>query len=259
MKNFLEIAKKAALLSGEIQMSHLGRIEKIEFKSDINLVTNVDKQCEAEIISLIQSEFPTHDILAEEGSGKRKDSDYKWIIDPLDGTTNYAHAYPLFCTSIALEHKGEIIVGVVYEPNLRELFIAEKGGGATLNHQPLKVSPIADLRRALLATGFAYNVGEVSDNNLNHFENFILNAQAVRRDGVAAVDLCYTAAGRFDGFWEINLFPWDVAAGYLILEEAGGKITDFKGRPFNVYSKEITASNSKIHSAMIQILQMKSL
>lgn len=257
MKNFLEIAKQAALISGEIQMKKLGKVEDIQFKGEINLVTEVDQACEKEIISILHQEFPTHDILAEEGSGTRKDSEYKWIIDPLDGTTNFAHGYPLFCTSIALEQKGEIIVGVVYEPNLKELFVAEKGSGATLNDQKIQISQVSELKKAMVATGFAYNVAKDKNNNLNHFENFIMNAQAVRRDGVAAIDLCYVAAGRYDGFWELNLFPWDVAAGSLILREAGGKVSDFHGNSFNIYSKEILSSNQKLHSEMVKILQMK--
>jgi len=256
MKNFLEIAKKACLASGEIQMERFGRVEKVDYKGEINLVTEVDHRCEAEIVSILQGEFPHHDILAEEGSGQRKDSDYKWMIDPLDGTTNYAHGYPLFCTSIALEHKGEIVIGAVYEPNLKELFLAEKGAGATRNSEKIQVSNTSILKRALLATGFSYNVAQAKENNFNHFQNFILNAQAVRRDGVAAVDLCYTAMGRFDGFWELNLFPWDVAAGYLIIEEAGGEVTDFAGRPFSVYSKEILATNAKLHPPMMKVLKM---
>lgn len=257
MKNFLEIAKQAALASGEIQMKKLGKIEEIQFKGEINLVTEVDQACEKEIISMIHQEFPTHDILAEEGSGKRKDSEYKWIIDPLDGTTNYAHGYPLFCTSIALECKGEIILGVVYEPNLKEMFIAEKGSGASLNGNKIQVSKVSELKKAMVATGFAYNVAKDKNNNLNHFEDFIMNAQGVRRDGVAAIDLCYTAMGRYDGFWELNLFPWDVAAGGLIVKEAGGALSDFQGNNFNIYSKEILASNQKLHSQMIKVLQMK--
>jgi len=256
MPSFLEIATKAVLASGEIQMARFGRVEKVDYKGEINLVTEVDHQCEAEVVSILQSEFPSHDILAEEGSGPRKDSDYKWMIDPLDGTTNFAHGYPLFCTSVALEYKGEIIAGAVYEPNLKELFLAEKGGGATRNGEKISVSTVKELKRALLGTGFAYNVAQVKENNLNHFHNFILNAQAVRRDGVAAVDLCYTAMGRFDGFWELNLFPWDVAAGCLIIKEAGGEVTDFSGRAFSVYSKEILASNGALHPSMIKLLKL---
>lgn len=255
MKDFLEIAKKAALASGEIQMEYYHQAKKVEYKGEINLVTQVDKLCEKEIVSLIQGAFPAHDILAEEGSGSRKDSPYKWIIDPLDGTTNYAHGYPLFCTSIGLEFKGEIVLGVVYEPNLKELFITEKGQGAVCNDKKIQVSKTERLGEALLATGFAYNVRETSNNNLNHFSNFILNARATRRDGVAAVDLCYLAMGRFDGFWELELQPWDLAAGFLMVEEAGGLVTDFRYKPFNIYMKEVLASNSLIHKEMSRILR----
>ncbi len=255
--NPLELARKACLLSGEIQMAHLGRLHQIDFKGEINLVTEVDRQCESEIVSLIQGEHPDHDILAEEGSGTRKNSEHKWIIDPLDGTTNYAHGYPLFCTSIALESKGEIVAGAVYDPNRKEMFLAEKGGGATLNGEKIQVSKVGRVKQSMLSTGFAYNVGNAKENNLNHFKNFIMNAQAVRRDGVAAIDLCYTAAGRFDGFWEIDLFPWDVAAGYLMVQEAGGEITDFHGNPFSIYSKEILASNRLIHKEMLKIFRIR--
>src|SRR4030095_15496972 len=245
MKYFLEIGKEACLISGGIQIKNLKSARQIHFKGEINLVTETDHQSEKEIVSLIQGRCPSHDILAEEGSGIRRDSEFKWIIDPLDGTTNFAHGYPLFCTSIALEYRGEIVLGAVYEPHLKELFIAEKGAGATLNGEKLKVSETSDLKKALLSTGFAYNVRETKENNLNHFQNFIMRSQAVRRAGVAAVDLCYTAVGRFDGFWELNLFPWDVAAGYLIVEEAGGNVTDFSGKAFSVYSKEILATNGR--------------
>jgi len=257
MKDFLEIAKQAALASGEIQMQHYRREKQIEFKGEINLVTQVDKMCEREIVSRLQGAFPEHDILAEEGTGTRKDSPYKWVIDPLDGTTNYAHGYPLFCTSIGLEYKGEIVVGVVYEPNLNELFLAEKGQGATCNGERIRVSKTSKLDEALLATGFAYNVKQVKNNNLDHFSNFILNARAVRRDGVAAADLCYLAMGRFDGFWELELQPWDLAAGFLMVEEAGGIVTDFRYKPFNIYMKEVLASNSLIHKEMTRVLRLE--
>ncbi len=255
MKDYLEIAKKAVLVSGDIQMKHLHQEKKIEFKSEINLVTHVDKLCEKEIVSMIQAAFPSHDIMAEEGTGVRKHSDYKWVIDPLDGTTNYAHSYPLFCTSIGLEYKGEIVVGAVYEPNLKELFLAEKGQGATLNGNKISVSSVQKLKQALLVTGFPYDMTR-THHNLNYFQNFISSAQAVRRDGVAAVDLCYTAMGRFDGFWEIDLYPWDVAAGFLVVQEAGGEVTDFRYKPFNIYMKEVLASNSFIHKDMMHVLKL---
>lgn len=255
MKDFIQAAEEAGRIAGALQLEGLKREKQIEFKGSINLVTDVDKACEKAIVEILQGRFPDHDILAEEGSGRRKDSEYKWIIDPLDGTTNYAHGYRLFCVSIALEHKGQIVVGAVYEPNRDEMFLAEKGGGATLNGEKIAVSKVADLNHAMFATGFAYNVRETANNNLDHFQKFLMKSQAIRRDGVAAIDLCYVAAGRYDGFWELNLFPWDVAAGYLMIEEAGGKVSDFKGKAFDVYSKEILASNGYLHSAMSQVLK----
>ncbi|HKY64331.1 MAG TPA: inositol monophosphatase family protein [bacterium] len=254
MKDFIVAAEAACRIAGKLQLEGLKRDKQIEFKGSINLVTDVDKACEKAIVEVLQGRFPEHDILAEEGSGRRKNSEYKWIIDPLDGTTNYAHGYRLFCVSIALEHKGEIVVGAVFEPNRDEMFLAEKGGGARLNGEKLAVSQVADLNHAMLATGFAYNVRETANNNLDHFQKFLMKSQAIRRDGVAAVDLCYVAAGRFDGFWELNLFPWDVAAGYLMIQEAGGKVSDFRGKAFDVYSKEILASNGRLHPAMSSLL-----
>ena len=255
MKEFIQAAEKACRLAGEIQLKGLKKDRQIHFKGSINLVTDVDHACEKAIVEVLQGAYPEHDILAEEGSGKRKHSDYKWIIDPLDGTTNYAHGYPLFCTSIALEYRGEIIVGAVYDPNLDEMFLAEKGGGARLNGEKIQVSSIQELDRAMLATGFAYNIRETSNNNLNHFEKFLMRTQAIRRDGVAAVDLCYVAAGRYDGFWELNLFPWDVAAGVLMIKEAGGKLSDFRGEEFDVYKKEIVASNGLLLAPMVKVLK----
>ncbi len=254
MTDYLRVAIEAAQESGALQMDKLGNISQVEFKGEINLVTEVDKACEELIIKKIQGVFPQHDFLAEEGGGVRKDSEYKWIIDPLDGTTNYAHGYPLFCTSIALEHKGQIVVGVVYDPNRNEIFSAEKGSGSFLNEKPIHVSKIDELEHSLLATGFAYNIRKAKNNNLDHFKKMLMVTQAIRRDGVAAIDLCYVACGRYDGFWELNLFPWDVAAGRIILDEAGGRVTTFSGKEFSIYDKEILATNSLIHAESIKIL-----
>lgn len=255
MKEFLQSAEEACRIAGKLQLEGLKRAKRIEFKGSINLVTDVDKACELAIVELLQGRFPDHDILAEEGSGRRKDSEYKWVIDPLDGTTNYAHGYRLWAVSIALEYKGEIVVAAVHEPNHDEMFLAEKGAGATLNGERIRVSETAQLDHAMLTTGFAYNVREAKNNNLDNFENFLMRARAIRRDGVAAIDLCYVADGRFDGFWELNLFPWDVAAGYLMIQEAGGRVSDFKGNPFDIYSKEILASNGRLHEAMVEVLE----
>lgn len=257
MPEYLQTAIDAAREAGSIQLSRLDKKHHVEFKGEINLVTEVDRACEKLINEKIQGTYPGHDFLAEEGSGKRRDSDYKWIVDPLDGTINYAHGYPLFCTSIALEHKGKIVLGVVYEPNHDELFYAEEGSGSHLNGKKIRVSKTAELIGSLLATGFSYNIKKARRNNVNYFKNMLLAAQAVRRDGVAAVDLCYTACGRYDGFWELNLFPWDVAAGYIIVSEAGGCVSDFSGNPFNVYEKEIAASNSLVHRLLLEVLSRK--
>ena len=255
MSSFLQLAIEVAKESGKLQLSHLGHIKQIEYKGETNLVTEVDRACEKRVVERIQKAYPDHDILAEEGGGKRTDSEYKWIIDPLDGTTNYAHGYPLFCTSIALEYKSEIIMGVVFEPNHNELFTAEKGGGSFLNGKRISVSREEKIGRGLLATGFAYDIKKNSHNTLDHFKNVLLSAQAVRRDGVAAVDLCYVACGRYDGFWEVNLFPWDVGAGYLMVKEAGGTVTDFSEKPFSVYAKEVLATNGQIHDQMVSMLK----
>lgn len=252
---FLELATTIAKKAGQYQLAQLHAPHHVEYKGDINLVTEVDKACEKMIVQAINQQYPDHDILGEEGMALRKQSDYRWIVDPLDGTTNYAHGYPLFCVSIALEHKGEIILGVVYEPNLDELFTAEKGQGSFLNGTRLVASKTSTVAKSLLSTGFAYNVREVPDNNFKNFEKFIFNAQAVRRDGVAAVDLCYVAAGRYDGFWELYLWPWDMAAGKLILEEAGGRVTRFDGSRFFVEDKEILATNGLIHDEMVRLLK----
>lgn len=257
MNSFLQIAVEAAREAGKIQLERLGKAHQIEWKGEIDLVTEVDKACEKLIVEKLQKAYPDHDFLAEEGGGTRRHSDYKWIIDPLDGTINYAHGYPLFCTSIALEHKGQIIAGVVYEPNRDEMFTAEMGGGSFLNGKKIQVSKVSELIQSLLVTGFAYNIKKARRNNFTIFKNMLLAAQAVRRDGVAAVDLCYVACGRYEGFWELNLFPWDVAAGSLILSEAGGKLSGFSGNPFTIYDKEIAATNGAIHDVLVAVLSKK--
>jgi len=255
MTSYLKRATTIAKKAGELQIQKLGTAHKVEFKGEINIVTEVDKACEQLIVDYLHAEFPDHDILSEEGSGSRQHSDYKWIIDPLDGTTNYAHAYPFFAVSIALEHCGEIILGVVYEPNRNEMFTAEKGKGSFLNDLPISVSKTKILIESLLVTGFAYNFKKSTRANLEHFKNMLFAAQAVRRDGAAAIDLCYVACGRYDGFWEQNLFPWDVAAGMLIVKEAGGQITDFVSKDFSIYGKELLASNRLLHPFLLEVLQ----
>ncbi len=259
-KKLLNAAVQAAREAGAIQKKGWGKKHRIEFKGEINLVTEVDKACEKKIVSILSKAFPDHDFLTEESGAHNKKSDYKWIIDPLDGTTNYAHAFPSFCVSIGLEYCGEVMVGVVYNPIHDELFTGIRGQGAWLNGKKISVSSIRDLKRSLLGTGFAYNVQVAKDNNLNHLGNFLKRAQGIRRMGAAAIDICYVACGRLEGFWEMELWPWDIAAGCLILEEAGGKTSMFDGSALDLYGKQIIVSNGKIHEAMVQVVQkgMKS-
>ena len=255
LDNHLAIAIRALKESGQIQKEWLGKDKKVEFKGEINLVTEVDKICEQRIIEIIKETFPEHNILTEETPMPEGSSSYRWIIDPLDGTTNYAHGYPCFCTSIALELEGEIVLGAIYDPLLDELFTAHKGQGAFLNGERITVSLTEQLTNALICTGFPYDLRESPENNVGHFNNFIMEARAVRRDGSAALDLCYVAAGRFDGFWELKLYAWDVAAGKLIVEEAGGSVTDFGGGGLDIYGQETLASNGRIHEEMVRVLQ----
>ncbi|MDW8109889.1 MAG: inositol monophosphatase family protein [Candidatus Kryptonium sp.] len=254
--NYLSSAIEIAKEAGKFLKMNIGKVKNIERKKEeINLVTEIDKASERKIIQYIKSKFPHHDILSEESGASVEKSDYKWIIDPLDGTTNYTHSFPVFCVSIALEYKGEVILGVVYDPNFDELFYAEKGKGAFLNGKRISVSKTDVLIKSMLATGFPYNVKENPDNCIEHFVNFLMSAQAIRRLGSAALDLVYVACGRLDGFWEVDLNPWDVAAGKIIVEEAGGKVTDFYGNKFNIYTKGIVASNGIIHEQMLEVIK----
>jgi myo-inositol-1(or 4)-monophosphatase len=251
---FLEEARAAAREAGRIQLDSYGMAIEVTHKGVINLVTEVDHRCEEAIVAHLGSAFPDHAILAEEGRLAHADSGFRWIVDPLDGTTNYAHGYPRFCVSIALEHEGRVLIGVVLDPVLDEEFSAVRGGGATLNGRPIHVSACGDILEALLSTGFAYDIRDNPDNNLDYFAAFIMTAQAVRRDGSAALDLCYTAMGRFDGFWELQLKPWDVAAGGLIVREAGGRVTDFEGRDSEAEGSRIVASNGLLHGALLEVI-----
>lgn len=250
-----ELTLKAARQAGNLLMEKFERGIQVEFKSKFDLVTEADRQSEALIVKLIREEFPDHDILAEEDDYGRSGSDYRWIIDPLDGTTNYAHGFPWFAVSIALEVCGEMVLGVVYNPYVNELYFAERGAGAFLNDRRLRVSTIDTLERSLLATGFAYNHKKCKANNYDYFTRFQKTAQACRRPGAASLDLASVAAGRFDGFWEMNLKPWDFAAGILLIEEAGGLVSDFDGKPMFLDSLECLASNGLVHDEMQAILQ----
>ena len=249
-----EFAIETARGAGALLKENVGKVGRIEFKGAVDIVTEVDRKSEELIMAAIGKTFPGHGILTEESPEVKQDSPYKWIIDPLDGTTNYSHGFPFFCVSIGFEEAGEVIFGVVYDPMLDELYTAEKGIGAALNGKKITVSAINDLGRGLLATGFPYDLRASKDNNLDFFSQFSLKAQAIRRAGSAALDLCYIASGRFDGYWEMKLRPWDVAAGALIVGEAGGRVTDFSGGPFSIYGRECLASNGLIHEDMVRIL-----
>jgi len=252
--NYFQIAEKVAREAGKILLDNLGKVKKIEYKAKKNLITEVDIESENHIIDIIKSTCPQHSILAEESGRYATSSDHLWIIDPLDGTTNYAHSYPFFAVSIALEIQGKIKLGIVYDPVKDELFSAEDNEGAFMNGGGIGVSDTKFVEDSLVCTGFIHEREWMIDENLRHFENFIRKSRAVRRDGSAALDLCYVACGRCDGFWELGLNPWDTAAGYLIMKEAGGKVTDFSGSLYSIYEKEILASNGSIHEEMIEIL-----
>jgi myo-inositol-1(or 4)-monophosphatase len=255
----LNFAMQMARDAGRILIDRQGRALQVSNKGDIDLVTESDLASEKLIIDRIRSYYPRHAILAEESgasdgtSATTGKSEWRWIIDPLDGTTNYAHGYPCYCVSIALERAGRIEIGVVYDPTRDELFAAERGQGATLNDRRIRVSDVDELNSSMLCTGFPYNVRE-RPQFARHFTAFTMQAQAVRRDGSAAIDLAYVACGRFEGFWEDGLHPWDVAAGLLLIEEAGGLVTDFTGEPASIYKPKVLASNGLIHEAMMQVL-----
>jgi myo-inositol-1(or 4)-monophosphatase len=255
MDKLLEFAINVAYESGRIQRDHCGKGFDIRHKGDIDLVTEVDIKCQERIISLIREKFPDDTIIAEEKANHFDGKGNRWIVDPLDGTTNYAHGYPFFCTSIAYEVDEEVVAGVVYNPIFRELFYARKGQGAYFNGDPIRVSAVSDLKQALLATGFPYDIAVNPRNNIDHFTRFLFESQAVRRDGSAALNLAYVAAGRFEGYWELKLNPWDVAAGVLIVREAGGAVTNFKGGAYSIYSDEILATNGLVHERMGLVLR----
>ena len=251
-----EILYKAAIESGKIIKEYFETKFIIESKDVIsNLVTEVDKKSESKIIEVIRNEFPNHNILSEEIGALDTDSDVKWIIDPIDGTINYAHSIPICCVSIGIEKKGEIIFGLVYNPMSGELFFSEKGKGAFLNDKKISISNEDNLYKSLLVTGFPYDTGNNPHKPVKVFAEFVNSDIPVRRLGSAALDLCWTACGRFDGFWEYNLNPWDVAAGYLIMTEAGGVVSDFDGNNFSVYKKEILATNGLIHNHMLRMIK----
>jgi len=248
---------ETARAAGHLLLEKYGRITTITKKGDYNLVTEADLASEKLIIERVKSHYPRHTILAEESGDLvvvDGDSKWKWIIDPLDGTTNFAHGYPCFCVTIALEHQDELVLGVTYDPTRNELFAAEKGQGASLNFKPIRVSSTAKMSESLLVTGFPYDFKDRHD-FARHLTAFLLGARGVRRDGSAAIDMAYIACGRFDGFWEEGLNPWDVAAGVLMIREAGGLVTNYDGSPLSIYKPPICASNGIIHEEMLTVLR----
>ncbi len=255
ISEYLKTARTAAEKAGVILIQHLTLPKKVRYKGTIDLVTDVDRQAEAIIISVLKDAYPSHDILSEESEFKSTRSSFLWIVDPLDGTTNYAHGYPCFCVSIALQIEGRLGLGVVYNPLTKDFYTAIAGEGAFKNNRPLHVSKVRMVQQALLCTGFPYDIGISERNNIKEFTRVIRHAQGVRRDGSAALDLCRVAEGSFDGFWELKLKPWDVAAGALIALEAGGRVTSFGGEPFDPFTDTILCTNGLIHEELRSLLQ----
>jgi myo-inositol-1(or 4)-monophosphatase len=255
----LEVAIKAGLEAGKVLNYGLNQDYEISYKGDINnLVTEYDKKAEEIIINMISDKFPNHSFLAEEsGATNTKSDNIRWVIDPLDGTVNFAHKLPIFSVSIAAELNGEILCGVIFQPVLNELFTAAKGNGAYLNDKRISVSKNANFDTAFLVTGFPYNVNENPDNCLDDFAKILSKGLPVRRLGSAAIDLAYVACGRFDAFWEVSLNAWDVAAGAILVEEAGGIVTNYKNEKFLVNDNSLIASNGHIHQNIVEILKRK--
>jgi len=249
--DIIDISKQA----GSLIRDGFGESVQIEYKSnESNLVTEIDKSSEKMIIDFIKNKYPSHSIIAEEGGGVKNDSEYIWVVDPLDGTTNFAHGLPIFSVSIGLQKNNETIAGVVYDVMRNILYSAQLGGGAFANSEQIKVSSTDSLKHSLLVTGFPYNVAENPEGAFERFTALTKNARGIRRLGSAAIDFCYLASGVFDGFWEVYLHAWDICAGKLIAEEAGGLVTNFDGNAIDIYSKKILASNGKIHDQIINVM-----
>ncbi len=248
-----DAAVAMALEAGAIVREGHGRTHRPERKGRIDLVTEYDRRSEALILSRLNERFPDHAVLAEE-SGAHQGGAVRWLVDPLDGTTNFAHGYPFFCVSIGVEVEGVLTAAAVYDPIREEMFSAALGHGATCNGEPIRVSEAAELEDALLVTGFPYDVREHPERHLPLFQDFLTRAQGVRRDGSAALNLCYLAIGRFDGFWEGNLSPWDLAAGVLIVREAGGRVTEYAGGAFRLEGRQIVAGNDLLHARLLEVL-----
>lgn len=257
LENIKRVAIKAAYDAGKILNRHFGNLTHINKKGAIDLVTAADLESEEKIIETIRQHFPRHAILAEESGTLDGDDKARWIIDPLDGTTNFAHSLGIYSVSIAFALNNEIVTGLVFNPQTGELFTAIHGQGAQLNGCPIHVSSVTHVSDSLLTTGFPYNVHAVGDTLISRFARCLSNAQGIRRLGSAALDLCFVACGRFDGFWEDNLKPWDTAAGMLIAREAGGTVTDYNDRPYHIDRNQILATNNHIHQEMVALLNIK--
>ena len=260
LASFESVGLHAARMAGALLRNRACGAKRVEYKTGaVDLVTDTDRDAEALVVDHLRRAFPDHVIVAEEASSGTTISaptaaQYAWYLDPLDGTTNFAHAFPHFCVSLALARGTEPLLGIVYDPMRDELFAARQGGGATLNGVPIHVSTVDDLNRALLATGFPYDRRERTEFYLSFVADFMQRAQGIRRGGAAALDLCYVACGRFDGFWEWKLRPWDTAAGTLIVREAGGNVSDFRGGAFDLFGTQALASNGRLHAGMIGVL-----
>lgn len=251
IENLIKIAKEA----GQIAKEGFGNNFNIEYKINTSdLVTEYDKKCEATIINFIKKEYPGHSILAEESGDSGGESEYRWVIDPIDGTTNFAHGLPIFSVSIGLQKEGKTICGVVNDVMMDTIYAAELGGGSYRNNRKIAVGTNNDLHKSLLVTGFPYDIENHMPRISDKFKEFLLKSRAVRRLGSASIDFCYVASGVFDGFWEMHLHPWDICAGKLILEEAGGTVTNFSENEVDIFSKEILATNGRVHHKMSEIL-----
>ena len=251
--SFVYLPAMAAIAreAGTLLMQYFDQNIKIEYKAEADLVTAADRKSETLIRERIRSLWPSHDVLGEEEGLRDTGSEYRWYVDPLDGTTNFAHGYPVFCVSMALQHENQTVAGLCYDPTRDELFAAERGKGAHLNDRPIHVSKVPRLAESLVGTGFP-SYKRHKNPNIHFYHQITLRSHGVRRAGSAALDLCSVACGRFDGFWEFNLNPWDTAAGVLLVEEAGGRVTDFRGGPFQLNSRETVASNGLIHDELLR-------
>ncbi len=252
-----QVGISAAYKGAEVLQSYFGNITRVNKKGAIDLVTEADLRSEEKVVSTIRAAFPDHTILAEESGLKEGTPGYSWLVDPLDGTTNFAHQVPIFCISIAFAAGDNTRVGIVLNPINGELFTATRDGGAQCNGKPIQVSSTTLISESLLVTGFPYNLREIFDQIVTRYASCLRAAQGIRRLGSAAIDLCYVACGRFEGFWEQNLKPWDTAAGSLIVAEAGGRVTDFSNQSFQVDAKEILATNGQIHDEMLSLLRLE--